>query len=38
MFLSTYCDSLKNIKKEEKEEMKLPLSISYWTDMLFEKP
>lgn len=37
MFLSDFCDNLKNIKKEEKEEMKLPLSISYWTDMLFEK-
>ena len=29
MFLSDFCDNLKNIKKEEKEEMKLPLSISY---------
>ena len=37
MFLSTYSDNLKNIKKEEKEEMKLPLSISYWANMLFEK-
>lgn len=37
MFLSTYSDNLKNIKKEEKEEMKLPLSISYWVNMLFEK-
>lgn len=37
MFLSTYSDNLKNIKKEEKEEMKLPVSISYWTNMLFEK-
>ena len=37
MFLSEYGDNLKNIKKEEKEEMQLPLSISYWTNMLFEK-
>lgn len=37
MFLSEYRENLKEIKKEEKEEMKLPLSISYWTDMLFEK-
>ena len=37
MFLSIYSDNLKNIKKEEKEEMKLPLSISYWANMLFEK-
>lgn len=37
MFLSEYRENLKEIQKEEKEEMKLPLSISYWTDMLFEK-
>ena len=37
MFLSEYRENLKEIKKEEKEEMKLPLSISYWIDMLFEK-
>lgn len=37
MFLSEYSENLKEIKKEEKEEMKLPSSISYWTDMLFEK-
>ena len=33
MFLSTYSDNLKNIKKEEKEEMELPLSISYRVNM-----
>ena len=33
MLLTTYRDNLKNIKKEEKEEMELPLSISYWVNM-----
>ena len=37
MFLSEYRENIKTILKEEKEEMKLPLSISYWTNMLFEK-